>query len=205
MSDVCSSILASLKLSEGLKRELRHSWLSDGRRESVAEHCWSMAFLGMLIHPHLEKPVSLEKCLKMILIHDLVEAEAGDIPFFEKSDRQLAKRELESAAMKSISKILPESAAGEVSALWHEFEDCTSLEAKFVKALDNLEVQIQHNLADISTWQAIEYDLVYIKIDKHCAHDSFLKSFCDSVKGEAEKKLLNSGIDVETIKERLSK
>lgn len=80
-------ILKFLALSEKLKSELRHSWLSNGRRESVAEHSWQMAIMSMLIHPHLEKPVDLEKTLKMILVHDLVESITGDTPFFENGSR----------------------------------------------------------------------------------------------------------------------
>lgn len=202
MSDKCEQILASLRLSEALKRELRHSWLSDGRRESVAEHTWNMALLAMLCHPHLEHPVNLEKTLKMVLVHDLVEAEAGDIPFFEESERQNSKQASEVAAMKKISAVLPSPANSEISSLWHEFEAFESLEAKFVKALDNLEVQIQHNWADLSTWEPIEFDLVYTKMDKHCAHDAFLKTLCGAVKNAAETKLRKGGINVDEVKAR---
>lgn len=204
MSGTCTKILASLRISEALKRELRHSWLSDGRRESVAEHTWNMALLAMLCHPHLEHAVNLEKALKMVLIHDLIEAEAGDIPFFEKSDRQDTKQAREIAAMKTISAILPIPASEEISLLWHEFEAISSPEARFVKALDNLEVQIQHNWADLSTWEPIEFDLVYTKMDKHCAHDAFLRELCAAVKDAAEEKLREGGIDVIGIKARLS-
>jgi putative hydrolase of HD superfamily len=75
-------ILDVLRLVERLKLEPRHSWLSDGGRESVAEHTWQMALLAMLVHRHLAQPVDLERTLKLVLVHDLVEAEAGDVPFF---------------------------------------------------------------------------------------------------------------------------
>ena len=74
-------ILRLLHLSERLKVELRHSWLSNGRQESVAEHCWQMALMALVMHRYLEHPVDLEETLKMILIHDLVEALAGMFPF----------------------------------------------------------------------------------------------------------------------------
>lgn len=67
-------ILKLLQLSERLKFELRHSWLSNGRRESVAEHTWQMALMAMAMHRHLEHEVDLERSLKIVLVHDLVEA-----------------------------------------------------------------------------------------------------------------------------------
>lgn len=89
-----------------MKFELRHSWLSSGRQESVAEHTWQMAIMAVLVHSHLEKPVNLEHTLKMILVHDLAEAETGDIPFFEKSQRQEQKAEHEQVAIENIRKML---------------------------------------------------------------------------------------------------
>src|SRR5438093_11708878 len=74
MENEARRILEFLGLSERLKRELRHSWLSDGRRESVAEHTWQMALVALLAYRHLEHPVDIGRVLKIILVHDLVEA-----------------------------------------------------------------------------------------------------------------------------------
>jgi putative hydrolase of HD superfamily len=197
------AILNVLKLAERLKFELRHSWLSNGRRESVAEHCWQMALMAILVYRSLEHPIDLEKALKMIIIHDLVEAEAGDVPFFETGHRQEAKSALECKAIENIRRMLDDETGDELYSLWHEFEAGETIEAKFVKALDNLEVQIQHNFADLNTWEEIEYDLVYTKMDKHCQHDVFLQSLCSTVKHEAEIKMLAGGVDIETVKKRL--
>ena len=71
------------------------------------------------------------------------------------------------------------------------------------KALDNLEVEIRHNWADLATWEKIEVYLVYTKMHKHCAHDSFLRELCEAVKHAAEIKLRDGGIDVAEIKIRL--
>jgi putative hydrolase of HD superfamily len=196
-------ILATLRLAEALKRELRHSWLSDGRQESVAEHTYQMALMAVFISPYLENPVNLERTLKMILVQDLVEAVVGDIPFFEVSDRKAKKSILENAAIEKIRHALPVEVGTEVFERWHEFETGASLEAKFARALDNLEVQLQHNLASLETWQPIEHELVYTKMDKHCGHDSFLKAFCAAVKNDAELKLVEGGISVQAIKEKI--
>ena len=150
MDNVVISILNLLSLAEKLKSELRHSWLSSGRRESVAEHSWQMALMALLVHRHLEKPVDLEHTLKMILIHDLVEAEAGDIPFFETGSRKDQKSHREQKAIEEIRNMIDPQTGQEFYNLFQEFELSETPEAKLAKALDNLEVQIQHNHANFS-------------------------------------------------------
>src|ERR1700704_5344946 len=79
MKTQIASILKVLSLAERLKFELRHSYTSSGRQESVAEHTWRMALMAVLIEPLLPKKVDTARLLKMIIIHDLVEAEAKDV------------------------------------------------------------------------------------------------------------------------------
>ena len=195
-------ILDFLALSERLKPELRHSWLSDGRRESVAEHTWQMALIALLAHRHLQHPVDIGRVLRIILVHDLVEALAGDIPFFEVGERKEQKAERERAAIEEIRIRVGGDTGQEIFELWHEFEAHMTAEAKFATALDNLEVQIQHNLADFGTWEPIEYDLVYTKMDERCSHDAFLTVLCDAVKTQAEAKMMAAGVDVQSIRAR---
>ena len=204
MTDDIAQILAVLRLAERLKSELRHSWLSSGRRESVAEHTWQMALMAVLMHRHLEHPVDLERTLAMITVHDLVEAIAGDVPFFETGERKAMKRQRELAAIEEIRTSLPADTGELVAGLWHEFEDRTTPEAKFAVAIDNLEVQIQHNQADLSTWLPLEHELVYTKMDRPCAHDAFLTAFCEAVKEQSETKLREGGFDPDAVKARLA-
>lgn len=203
MTDPITGIQRVLELAERLKFELRHSWLSNGRQESVAEHTWQMALMAVLMHRHLEHPVELGRSLEMIIVHDLVEAEAGDVPFFETGARQNAKAERERAAIDRIRSLLPPGTGDHVHTLWHEFEAMETPEAKFAKALDHLEVQIQHNRADFGTWRAIEYELVYTKMDQPCAHDAFLAAFCEAVKTDSEAKMAAEGVDVAALRARL--
>ncbi len=198
------TVLDFLALAERLKTELRHSWLSDGRQESVAEHCWQMALMAMLVHRELEQPVDLCKTLRMILTHDLVEALTGDVPFFDRSERKALKPEREQAAIAEIRARLGEPAGTEIHDLWQEFEAKQTPEAKFATALDHLEVQIQHNLAGMESWTPIEYDLVYTKMDQHCGFDPFLAALCEGVKDQAEAKMRTAGIDVDAVKRRLT-
>lgn len=205
MQEIIASVLGALRLSERLKCELRHGWLSSGRQESVAEHCWQMAFMAMLVHPHLSRKPNLERTLKMIVIHDLVEAVVGDVPFFEEGDRKLKKQATEQAAIEQLRQNLPAPEGEDVYELWREFEGRQSPEALFVKALDTLEAQLQHNYADIGTWLDIEQELVYTKMDAPCKHDPFLVELCEAVKGEAEEKLMAAGIDVSALKVRVAR
>ncbi|NOK62981.1 MAG: HD domain-containing protein [Chloroflexi bacterium AL-W] len=203
MNTPIQSILQLLQLSERLKFELRHSWLSSGRQESVAEHTWQMALMAILAARQLEHPVNLERVLKMILIHDLVEADAGDVPFFEVSERRATKTQREQAAIDHIRDLLDDETGQEIYDLWYEFEERQTNEAKFATALDHLEVQIQHNHANISTWETLEYGLVYTKMDVPCEHDAFLQKLCVAVKQQSEEKLRRAGVDIESVKANL--
>ena len=200
MTEDIARILSVLRLAERLKSELRHSWTSSGRQESVAEHSWQMALMAVLMHRHLEHPVDLERTLAMITVHDLVEAIAGDVPFFETGERKTTKRARELQAMAEIQETLPPETGAWVAGLWHEFEDRTTPEARFAVAIDNLEVQIQHNQAELATWLPLEHALVYTKMDLPCGHDAFLAAFCEAVKAQAEAKMHAGGVDVEAVK-----
>ena len=203
MSEPIARILSVLRLAERLKSELRHSRLSSGRQESVAEHSWQMALMAVLQHRHLEHAVDLERTLAMITVHDLVEAIAGDVPYFETGERKALKRQRELAAIAEIEASLPPETGALVAGLWHEFEARATPEARFAGALDHLEVQLQHNRAELATWLPVEHELVFTKMDRPCAHDAFLMAFCAAVKDEAEAKLREGGVDVAAVKARL--
>jgi putative hydrolase of HD superfamily len=114
MQSEAAGVLEFLRLAERLKCELRHSWLSTGRRESVAEHTWQMALMALVTHRHLEHPVAIDRALKMVLVHDLVEAEVGDVPFFETGLRKERKAALEQAAIAKIRGMLAPETGGEI-------------------------------------------------------------------------------------------
>jgi 5'-deoxynucleotidase YfbR-like HD superfamily hydrolase len=202
-STAADKVLGFLTLAERLKRELRHSWLSDGRRESVAEHTWFIALMAVLTHGRLEKPVNLERVLSMAIVHDLAEVEVGDIPYFEVGDRKARKAELELAAIERIARMLPAPEGDTVKQLWLEFEAGQTPEARFVRALDHLEVQVQHNLADLSTWEPVEHGLVYTKMDERCAHDSFLRQLLLGIRATAEAKMRTGGVDVDAVRHQV--
>lgn len=203
-ADAVHRILDVMRLAERLKTELRHSWTSSGRHESVAEHSWQMALLAVLAMPHLEVSVDVARALKMVIVHDLVEAEAGDVPFFDTGEAKRTKAAREAAAMETIRGLAGPATGGELADLWEDFERRESPEARFASALDHLEVQIQHNAADLGTWEPVEYGLVYTKMDAACAVDPFLAALCEAVKDDAEAKMAAGGVDVEAVRARLA-
>lgn len=189
-------LLQFISFAEKLKTELRHSYTSDSsRKESVAEHTWMMSLLAILLQREISLKVDMEKVLKMIIVHDLVEVFAGDIPAFEKSERATAKQKNEIMAIDKLMSYLPNiDLASELRALWTEFETGETNEAKFAQSLDKLEVLIQHNIANIKTFEQGDFDLnPYYKNDKF-DFDSFMRAFKDQVDVDTMTKIENAGL-----------
>mgnify|MGYP003558344094 FL=1 len=191
--------LQLITLGEVLKKELRHSWLSDGRRESVAEHTWRVALMAMALESSLPQKVNSEKLLKMIIIHDLVEAYATDIPAFDTMNNVEAKQTKVENEIKAIKKIR-DLIGGETGQLfydyWFEFEHKASYEAKVANALDKLEAQIQHNEADLETWLPIEMEMLFM-LDKHTDFDPVITAFKNLIVEDGITKLKSAGVNVE--------
>lgn len=145
------------KLAEKLKTTLRHSWLSNGRQESVADHTWMMALLSLALLPHIKQPLNTQKILKMIILHDLAEALTSDLPIWQGQEDLLHKHQEEEEAMQKILAPLDEATRHELMTIWHEYEQRQTAEAKFVKAIDTLDVIVQHNVAPIDTWDDNDY------------------------------------------------
>lgn len=198
------AILDVLQLAEKLKFELRHSWLSNGRQESVAEHTWRMSLMAVLLEPLLEHPVDMVKLLKMIIIHDLVEAEAGDVSVLDQIRNPEIKKikiENEKRAILKIRDMLSTSIGQEVYELFYEFEEKQTYEAKVANAIDKLEVQLQHNHAELTTWEDIEYELSFV-IAKHVEFDETITLLKDLIEKQAADKMEQAGRNVDEIRKR---
>lgn len=184
-------IMQVLRLAEKLKFEMRHSWLSNGRQESVAEHTWRVGLMAVLIEPYIEVKLDMAKLLKMIMIHDLVEAEAKDVPAFDTlfdTERKEQKQLAEQTAMENIKAMLEEEPGKELQELWLEFEAKKTFEAKVANALDKLEAQLQHNEASIDTWLEVEREMVYL-LKPHTEFHPVLEDLRKMIVTEAEEKL----------------
>ncbi len=138
-----SSVLAFIKKAEGLKNTLRHSFTSNGRQESSAEHSWRLCLFVMACAPWF-KELDCEKLLRLAVIHDLAEALCGDTPAICRENKKI-KAARERAALAEICSTLPEGLQKEMLSTWEEYESASTDEAKLVKGLDKLETLIQHN------------------------------------------------------------
>ena len=131
------------------------------RRENDAEHSWHLAVMAIVLAEHSDKTIDLLKVLKMVLIHDIVEIDAGDT-FFYSSTESHDNIEEELTAAKRIFGILPKEQAEELIAIWEEFEAAETDEAKFAKSLDRFEPLLQDAVNDGGSWA--EFDVPYQKV-----------------------------------------
>lgn len=135
-----------------VKDIFRQSLVVNGKREeNDAEHSWHMALVALTIKEYFQGEVNLERSLKMILIHDLVEIYAGDTPAFGEVRPDKADDELK-AAVKLFS-LLPDDQKEEFLNLWLEFEECESNEAKFANVCDRYQGFMQNLTSYGHTWK----------------------------------------------------
>ncbi|MGE5505466.1 MAG: HD domain-containing protein [Actinomycetota bacterium] len=136
-----------------LKAITRQTMLVDGsRRENDAEHSWHIATMAFVLAEYADEAVDIGRVAQMLLLHDLVEIDAGDA-FIHDEAAQAAKAELEVKAAQRIYGLLPPGQGAAMAALWHEFEARESAEARFAHSLDRLQ-PILHNFATRGgTWQ----------------------------------------------------
>jgi putative hydrolase of HD superfamily len=144
------AILAFLALADRLKTVERRGRvvLPDGatRRENSAEHCWSLALIGTLLHGDVAQPLDLGRALMMVAVHDLVEIEAGDTFAYDAAGRatQAAR---EAAAAETVFALLPDDLGTRLRALWEEFEAGETPEARFAMACDRMQGFLQNVLS----------------------------------------------------------
>ena len=136
-------ILAFLRSTERLKNVTRSAWSSEGRRESVAEHSWRLCLMAMMLHRSFPD-VDFARLVKICIIHDLGEAIGGDIPAPQQGAAG-SKATDERRDLMTLLEPLPPALRAEVAALWDEYEEARSPEARLAKALDKLETIMQHN------------------------------------------------------------
>lgn len=133
--DTLKKRLAFLQKLEELKLVERANLVLEGRRqENSAEHSWHVAMMALILAPESEVPLDLFRVVKMLLIHDIVEIEAGDT--FLYSEETATQKEREEKALENLSRLLPSAQKESFCALWHEMERLETPEAKFAKVMD---------------------------------------------------------------------
>jgi putative hydrolase of HD superfamily len=137
-----------------LKQVLRQSLLMDGsRRENSAEHSWHLATLAMLMAEYSAEPVDITRVLKMLLVHDVVEIDAGDT-FAYDTVNLATQNEREQKAADRLFGLLPQEQGSELRSLWEEFEHRVTPEAKYANALDRLQPLMQNFYSGGKSWMA---------------------------------------------------
>lgn len=134
------------------------------RPENDAEHSWHLAVMAMVLSEHANQSVDLLKVIKMVLIHDIVEIDAGDT-FIYDTEKNHTNTEVERLAAQRIFGILPAEQAEELIALWEEFEAGQTHDAQFARAMDRLEPLLQNSSNNGGTWNepGVNYEKVYAK------------------------------------------
>lgn len=139
-----------------VKNIFRQTYLADrNRKENDAEHSWHIALMAVLLKEHMKEPVDLAKVITMVLIHDLVEIDAGDTYAYDAKGAE-TKRAREVAAANRIFGMLPEDQGVYLKELWEEFECYESAEAKYAHLLDNLQPMLLNDAAGGVSWKEHE-------------------------------------------------
>lgn len=137
-----------------LKAVLRQNLVTgEARRETTAEHSWHLGAMALILADHAEPGVDGLRVLKMLLIHDLVEIDAGDSFLYDTTARANAKA-AELAAAERLYGLLPADLATELRALWDEFEAGTTRDARFARALDQLQPVLLNYHTEGGSWRA---------------------------------------------------
>lgn len=136
-----------------LKRIIRRNLLLDGsRRENDAEHSWYVATLALVLGEHAPPGTDLQRVIAMLLVHDLVEIDAGDT-FVYDTAAVAAQAEAERLAADRIFALLPDEQGARLRALWEEFEERATPEARFARALDRFAPILANHHTEGGTWR----------------------------------------------------
>lgn len=136
-----------------VKNIYRQNYLADGeRKENDAEHSWHIALMAYLLQEYSEKPIDVSKVMLMVLIHDLVEIDAGDTYAYDAAGAE-TKRQREETAADRIFGLLPEDQGRYFRELWEEFEAYETPEGKYAHLLDNFQPLLLNDVSGGLSWK----------------------------------------------------
>lgn len=145
--------------AEQLRAVIRQSPALRGmRRENAAEHSWHLALFASVLAEWANEPIEVGRVITMLVIHDLVEVDAGDVSIFDEHAR-FEQSKLETCAADRIFGLLPTNECAEFRNLWQEFEDGSTAEARFARAVDRLQPILLNHLARGGTWTEHSVDV----------------------------------------------
>lgn len=135
------------------KNILRQTYISDGiRRENDAEHSWHMAVMAYLLKEYSNEKIDIARTMIMCLIHDIVEIDAGDTFAYDEEGKK-TQEEREQKAADRIFGLLPEDQRDELRAIFEEFEEQKTPEAKFARAMDNIQPLMLNDSTEGISWK----------------------------------------------------
>jgi putative hydrolases of HD superfamily len=150
-----------------LKGVLRQTMLTEPpRRENSAEHSWHLAVMALTLADHAPPGTDIGRVVAMLLVHDLVEIDAGDLFAYADQAQHARQQEAESAAADRIFALLPPDQATGFRGLWDEFEERRTQEARFARGLDRLQPMLANLKVGGGTWQehGITADQVLVNV-----------------------------------------
>jgi putative hydrolase of HD superfamily len=152
------------------------------RHENDAEHSWHLAMMVMVLAEYANEPVNVLRVLKMVLIHDIVEIDAGDI-FLYDTIQNHTNTDAEFVAAQRIFGFLPEEQCKDFTELWMEFEEGESADAKFAKVIDRLEPVLQNISNNGGTWTEynVSFEKVFQTLDKMKISSSVLYAHVEEI------------------------
>ena len=143
--------------ADSLKFVLRRNSITDGsRRENTGEHSWHIALMAIVLAPYSAEPVDLGQVVEMLLVHDLVEIDAGDT-FVYDTDALAHKEELERQAADRLFALIPGAEGSRLRAAWDEYEEAATPEARYAHSVDRLAPLLLNHANHGELWQ--EYEL----------------------------------------------
>ncbi|MFI8480113.1 HD family hydrolase [Pseudomonas sp. NPDC078700] len=152
-TDHIAQQLAFLVELDKLKSVMRQSPLiNQNRKENSAEHSWHLSMFALTLSAHAKDQVDTLHVVKLLLVHDIVEIDAGDHPLHSASEQHAVIAQAEQEAAARIFGLLPEPQGREMLELWHEFEAAQTPEAIFAKTLDRLQPLLINTLSNGGTW-----------------------------------------------------
>jgi len=163
MSDRLTAQFDFLNEADRLKSVLRGTTLCDGsRRENSGEHSWHIALYALILQEHAIAPVNIDRVIRMLLIHDLVEIDAGDNPIHGNHDVAEMAR-IEQLAADRLFGMLPPDQRDSLRALWEEFEAAETPDAVFAKSVDRVQPVMANLESGGGTWP--EYKVTPEQLD----------------------------------------
>lgn len=154
--------MAFIQEVDKLKKIGRQSYITDGsRKENDAEHSWHLAMMAILLSEHANQKVDVLKVVWMVLIHDIVEIDAGDTYAYDTAGNA-TKRAREEKAADRLFGLLPTDQAVYLRDLWEEFEKQETNEAKFARTLDCMQPIMLNAASDGKAWKEHEVKLSQI-------------------------------------------